>query len=157
MKIRVLSIGKTNVSFAKDALDEYLQRLKHYCKLEWHELQDVKKVDRKDEALLKLKEGERFLDQIQPNELVFLLDENGKEMSSERFATWLNEQQIYQQQDLVFVIGGAYGFSDSLKQRSNGSISLSKMTFNHQMVRGIFMEQLYRAFTIIKGEPYHHA
>ncbi len=157
MKIRVLCIGKTNVSFAKEGQEEYLKRLRHYCNLEWLELPDPKKVDRKDQAALKQKEGERFLEQIQANDRVILLDEQGKEMSSERFAGWMNEHQIYQQQDLVFVIGGAYGFSDAMRQRSNGSISLSKMTFNHQMVRAIFLEQVYRAFTIIRGEPYHHA
>jgi len=157
MKIRVLSIGKTNIDFVEQGLQEYLKRLKHYTKLEWIELPDVKQVDRSNTSELKTRESERFLEQLKPTDHLILLDEKGKHRSSEEMANWIKDHQLYQQSDLVFIIGGAYGFSETLYAKANGKLSLSKMTFNHQMVRMIFAEQLYRAFTIIKGEPYHHA
>ena len=117
----------------------------------------MKKVDRTDPDQLKLREGEAFLQQLTPRDTVILLDEAGKGMSSQAFAEMIEHHQVYQQTDLVFIIGGAYGFSDALYDRAARRLSLSAMTFNHQMVRLIFAEQLYRAFTIIKGEPYHHS
>ena len=157
MMIRVISIGKTNISFVQEGLKTYTQRLKHYTKCSWEELPDVKKVDRTDPDQLKLREGEAFLQQLTPRDTVILLDEAGKGMSSQAFAEMIEHHQVYQQTDLVFIIGGAYGFSDALYDRAARRLSLSAMTFNHQMVRLIFAEQLYRAFTIIKGEPYHHS
>jgi 23S rRNA (pseudouridine1915-N3)-methyltransferase len=157
MMIRVISIGKTNISYVKEGLDEYTSRLKHYTKLSWEELPDIKKIDRNNQALLIEKEGEAFLSAIDSREAVYLLDDGGKAMDSVQFSNWINQHQIYDQSNLVLIIGGAYGFSESLVKRSKGKISLSKMTFNHQMVRLILAEQLYRAFTIIKGEPYHHS
>jgi len=157
MTIRVISIGKTNISYIKDGLDEYASRLKHYTKLSWEELSDIKKIDRNNRSLLIEKEGEAFLSSIDARETVFLLDDGGKSMDSIQFSNWINQHQIYDQSNLVLIIGGAYGFSEKLIHRSKGKISLSKLTFNHQMVRLILAEQLYRAFTIIKGEPYHHS
>ena len=156
MAIRVISVGKTNISFVKEGLEVYLNRLKHYTKMQWVEIPDVKKVDRNDAEQLKKKEGEAILEQIDPTDTVILLDEKGKALSSEQLATLIEEFQLYQQGNLVWIIGGAYGFSDEVYSRANRKISLSAMTFNHQMVRVILAEQLYRAYTIIKGEPYHH-
>lgn len=157
MAIRVISIGKTNVDFVRTGTDEYLNRLKHYTKLIWLEIPDVKKVDRSDQEQLKLKEGEAFLQVIDARDTVVLLDDKGKSMPSEGLAEMIEQFQLYEQGDLVFVIGGAYGFSKEMYNRANRKLSLSALTFNHQMVRMIFAEQLYRAFTIIKGEPYHHS
>ncbi len=157
MTIRVISVGKTNIKYVKDGLDDYISRLKHYTKLSWQELPDIKKIDRTNRVLLTEKEGEAFLSVINSRETVILLDDGGKAMDSIQFSEWINQHQIYDQSNLVLVIGGAYGFSKSLVARSKGKVSLSKMTFNHQMVRLILAEQIYRAFTIIKGEPYHHS
>ncbi|MEX2595508.1 MAG: 23S rRNA (pseudouridine(1915)-N(3))-methyltransferase RlmH [Salibacteraceae bacterium] len=157
MKIRIISIGKTNIAFVKEGLDEYLNRLKHYTKLSWEELPDYKNIERKNQDLLKEKEGALLLKAIHPNDILFLLDDKGKQKTSEQLAHWIEHHQLYEQNDLVLVIGGAYGFSKSIEERARGKISLSKLTFNHQMVRLILAEQLYRAFSIIKGEPYHHA
>lgn len=156
MTIRILAIGKTKGGFTKDMLDEYLSRLKHYGKISWEEFDDIKKIDRTNHELVKQKEGELILNSLKPNDYLVLLDENGKERSSEDFATWLEKKQV-SSTNLVFCIGGAFGFSNQVYDRTNEKFSLSKMTFNHQMVRGIFAEQLYRAFTITRGEPYHHS
>ncbi len=157
MAIRVISIGKTNIDFVQSGIDEYLNRLKHYTKLAWTELPDVRKVDRTDQEQLKRKEGEAFLQVIDARDTVILLDEKGKGLTSEGFAAMIEQFQLYEQGDLVFVIGGAYGFSEELYKRANRKLSLSALTFNHQMVRMILAEQLYRAFSIIRGEPYHHS
>ena len=145
------------MDFVKKALDIYINRIKHYHKISWEELSDVKKIDRKKTELLKQKEGELILSKVEPTETIVLLDENGKNHTSVQFADWINNKLIYASGNLVFVIGGAYGFSDDVYQRANEKISLSRMTFSHQIIRAIFTEQLYRAFTIMKGEPYHHA
>lgn len=145
------------MDFVKKALDLYLNRIKHYHKISWEELPDVKKIDRKKTDLLKQKEGELILSKIESNETIVLLDENGKNQTSVQFADWMNNKLVYASGNLVFVIGGAYGFSDEVYQRSREKISLSTMTFSHQIIRAIFTEQLYRAFTIMKGEPYHHS
>ena len=155
--IRVISIGKTNVDFVSDGLRIYLDRLKHYTKIEWLELPDIKKVDKNDKEQLKEKEGLVILDQIQSTDQLILLDENGKPVSSKGLAKKVEEHQLYGSGDLVFLIGGAYGFSDAVYQRANQKVSLSAMTFTHQMARLILIEQIYRAFTIIRGEPYHHS
>ena len=145
------------MDFVKKALDIYVNRIKHYPQISWEELPDVKNIDRKKTELLKQKEGELILSKIEPTETIVLLDENGKNQTSVQFSDWINNKLIYASGNLVFVIGGAYGFSDAVYDRANEKISLSKMTFSHQIIRAIFTEQLYRAFTIMKGEPYHHA
>lgn len=141
----------------KSGIDEYLRRLQRYTKVQWEELPDVKKVDRSDEPVLKRREGELILSKTTTGDLLVLLDEGGKSFDSVEFAQWLNHKMLHSSRDIVFVIGGAYGFSDEVYARADAKLSLSKMTFSHQIIRVIFAEQLYRAFTILKGEPYHHA
>lgn len=156
MKIEFLVVGKTQISFVKTGEQEYLKRLKHYVPITYKLIADVKKGKGRSQDELKKKEGEAILAAIQPSDFVVLLDEGGKEMSSVQFSKFINEKLLHGTKRLVFVVGGAYGFSDEVYKRSQWKLSLSQMTFSHQMVRMIFLEQLYRAFTIIRGEPYHH-
>lgn len=156
MKIRLLVVGKTQMPFVKQGEDEYLKRLKHYAPVVCDVIPDVKKPKNRTKEELKKLEGERILSAIEATDTLILLDENGKSYSSKKFSSFLQEKMLYGSKRLVFVIGGAYGFSSEVYNRAQGKISLSPMTFSHQMVRVIFLEQLYRAFTIIKGEPYHH-
>ena len=145
------------MKFVEAGLKLYLDRLKHYHKISWEELSDVKKIDRKNVELLKQKEGELILSKLDNTETLILLDEGGKEFTSVKFANWINKKLVHSGGNLVFVIGGAYGFSEEVYSRAIEKISLSQMTFSHQIIRIIFAEQLYRAFTILRGEPYHHA
>lgn len=154
MHIKILAIGKTKRGFILDGLNEYLGRLKHYVKLDWIEIADVKNTKLSLEDLKKA-EADLFLSKLSPGDKVILLDENGKQYTSEDFASYINKMQIASN-NLVFCIGGAFGFSPSMYERADGKLSLSHMTFSHQMVRMLFAEQLYRAFTILKGEKYHH-
>lgn len=156
MKIKVICIGKTGKSFLVDGEEEYLKRLKHYCKVEKVELADLKNAKKLTKEQVKVEEGKLMLQQIEQGDQVYLLDENGKQMSSVGFSDFIQKRFNQGGKHLVFVIGGAYGFSDELYQRCDGKISLSSMTFSHQMVRMIFFEQLYRAMTILRDEPYHH-
>lgn len=156
MSIKVVSIGKTNESYVKSGMEEYLKRCKKYVKVDWTELPDVKNGGRMDPALLCQKEGEKLLQSIGSSHQIILLDAAGKSMSSEQFAEWLSRRMANATNNLCFVIGGAYGFSDNVIQAASAKISLSKMTFNHQMVRLIFAEQLYRALNINAGGRYHH-
>jgi 23S rRNA (pseudouridine1915-N3)-methyltransferase len=157
MRIRVISIGKTNIDFVKEGIEMYEQRIRRYINFEWEELQDVKNSAKLKQPMLKLTEGEAILKRLQPNEFVVLLDEHGKQKSSEHLAEFFQNHFNYSGQNLCFVIGGAYGFSEEMYERANIKLGLSKMTFSHQLVRVILCEQIYRAFTIIRGEPYHHA
>lgn len=157
MTIRIFSIGKTNFAFIRSGIDEYLKRMQRYAKIRWEELPDVKNVDRGDESVLKRREGELILSKIASGDVLVLLDERGKSFDSMEFAQWLNRNMTHSTKDIVFVIGGAYGFSEEVYARADARLSLSKMTFSHQIIRVIFAEQLYRAFTILRGEPYHHA
>ena len=156
MKITLLTVGKTDKDWVKQGLDIYASRMKHYFPFSIVEIPELKNVASLSEDQIKTKEGELILKNIKPAEDVILLDERGRELSSVEFAKALQDKISYIGKDIVFIIGGAYGFSEAVKQRANSKISLSKMTFSHQMVRAIFVEQLYRAFTIMKGEPYHH-
>ena len=156
MKITLLTVGKTDKDWVKQGIDIYATRMKHYFPFSIVEIPELKNASSLSEDQIKTKEGELILKNIKPTEDVILLDERGREFSSIEFAKTLQDKISYIGKDIVFVIGGAYGFSDAVKQRANSKISLSKMTFSHQMVRAIFVEQLYRAFTIMKGEPYHH-
>jgi 23S rRNA (pseudouridine1915-N3)-methyltransferase len=155
MIIRVLAIGQTKMSYVKDGLDLYLKRLAHYTRVEWTELPDPSS---KSTALeqQRLLEGELLLKYTQPGDFVVLLDEKGKLFSSAEWAEWMNKRQLSGSRSLVLFIGGAYGFSDAVRQRADQTISLSPMTFPHDLVRVILAEQLYRCFTILKGEKYHH-
>ncbi|GAB5539207.1 MAG: 23S rRNA (pseudouridine(1915)-N(3))-methyltransferase RlmH [Salibacteraceae bacterium] len=157
MKIRVVSVGKTNMNFVKEAIELYIKRISRYSNISWEELPDVKNSSKISSVELKKREGEQFISKINSADYVVLLDENGVNVSSVEFADFIQHHHNYIPKDLCFVIGGAYGFSDELYARSDKKISLSKMTFSHQLVRSIFCEQLYRAYTIINGEPYHHA
>lgn len=156
MKITLLTVGKTDRDWVKQGLDIYVSRLSHYIPFSITEIPELKKVAALTKEQIKNKEGELILKNIRPADDVILLDERGKEFSSMEFAKILQDKISYVGKDIVFVIGGAYGFSEDVYRRADSKISLSKMTFSHQMVRAIFTEQLYRAFTIMKGEPYHH-
>jgi 23S rRNA (pseudouridine1915-N3)-methyltransferase len=156
MKITLLTIGKTEDKYLIEGIEIYLKRLKHYIQfriLEIPELKNTKSLSRDQQ---KLKEAELIFKQIQSTDHVILLDENGAEFTSKKFSVYLNKKMVGGQQHLVFIIGGPYGFSEEVYARGNDKISLSQMTFSHQMIRLFFTEQLYRAYTILKGEPYHH-
>jgi 23S rRNA (pseudouridine1915-N3)-methyltransferase len=157
MKTTLVAVGKTNDAWIKQGISVYMDRLKHYLKFEYHELEDVKiKSGKPDFARVSASEGEKVLKFIEPGDHVVLFDENGKEFSSEGFADWFVKRQNASPRQLIFLIGGAYGFSPEVRSRANEVISLSQMTFSHQMVRVFAIEQIYRAQSIIKGEPYHH-
>lgn len=151
----LLTVGRTDVPWVKEGLDLYSARLKHYAPFSVNEIPQLKNASSLSQDQIKKKEGEMILAQLKPSDDVVLLDERGKQYRSVEFAAWIQEK-INAGRRLVLVIGGAYGFSPDVYERSNGMISLSRMTFSHQMVRTVFAEQLYRAFTILKGEPYHH-
>jgi len=156
MKITLLVVGKTVDKYLIEGLEKYLNRLKHYISFNISVIPELKNTKNLTEAQQKGSEAALILKQIINTDSVILLDEKGKKYSSVQFANYLNKQMIGSVQHIVFVIGGPYGFDESVYKRAQGSISLSDMTFSHQMVRLFFVEQLYRAFTILKGEPYHH-
>ena len=156
MKICFLTVGKTDIGWVRDGLETYSSRLSHYVPFSVCEIPELKNTSALTRTQIKEREGELILKAIKPTDRVILLDERGKEYRSVEFAEEIRRLSLAGGKDIVFVIGGAYGFSEAVYARSVGKISLSRMTFSHQMVRTIFAEQLYRAFTIIKGEPYHH-
>ena len=156
MKITLLTVGKTDKGWVKEGMEIYASRMKHYFPFSVVEIPELKNVSALSEDQIKVREGELILKSIKPADDLILLDERGKEYSSVEFAKVLQDKISYIGKDIVFVIGGAYGFSEAVYQRATSKISLSRMTYSHQMVRAIFIEQLYRAFTIMKGEPYHH-
>ena len=156
MKITLLTVGKTDRDWVRQGLDIYVSRLRHYIPFSMVEIPELKNVSSLSKDQIKTREGELVLKNIKPTDDVILLDEHGKEYTSGELAKVIQEKISYTGKDMVFIIGGAYGFSQEVYARANSKISLSRMTFSHQMVRAIFAEQLYRAFTIMKGEPYHH-
>ncbi|GHA35076.1 ribosomal RNA large subunit methyltransferase H [Salinimicrobium marinum] len=156
MTIKLLSIGKTDDTALKNLIDTYVNRLGHYNKFEFEVIPDLKKTKHLDTEQQKTKEGKLILDKIAPSDFLVLLDENGKQFSSEGFSEYIQKRLNSGMKQLIFVIGGPYGFSEEVYSRAQSKLSLSKMTFSHQMVRLFFVEQLYRAFTILKNEPYHH-
>ena len=156
MKITLLCIGKSDDKFIQEGIDKYVKRLKHYITFNIVVLPDVKNVKNMSQAQQMEKESELFFKQIQAGDFVVLLDEKGKEFRSVEFSAYLEQKMVSSVQHMVFLIGGPYGFSDKVKERANYKVSLSKMTFSHQMVRMFFVEQIYRAFSIMKNEPYHH-
>ncbi len=156
MKITLIAIGKTDDDYIIEGINKYLNRLKHYIKFEIKIIPDLKKTKNLSQDEQKTKEAELFLKNINPTDEVIVLDERGLELSSTQFADVLNKKMIGSVQNLVFLIGGPYGFDNSIYQRAQSKLSLSRMTFSHQMIRLFFAEQVYRAFTILKGEPYHH-
>ncbi len=156
MEVKLVTVGKTDVPWVKEGLDLYVSRLRHYVPFTLVEIPQLKNVSAFSQEQIKEKEGELILKQVAPGETVILLDERGRQYRSVEWADWIQRQLSLGGKGLVFVVGGAYGFSQKVYDRANGLVSLSKMTFSHQMVRTVFAEQLYRAFTIIRGEPYHH-
>lgn len=156
MTIKLLCIGKTDNRELKQLIEVYKKRLQFYNKFEIDIIPDLKKTKSLDENQQKEKEGELILAKIQNSDFLVLLDENGKEFSSEKFSAYIQKRLNSGLKQLIFVIGGPYGFSEAVYQRADSKVALSQMTFSHQMVRLFFTEQLYRAFTILKNEPYHH-
>lgn len=155
MKTTLILVGKTNGKLFNEGIDDYAKRIGHYTPFAVKVLPELKSTKSLSESQQKDKEGKMILKSISPSDFVVLLDEHGTEYRSMEFAKWI-EKRRNGGRDLVFVIGGPYGFSPDVYNRADALISLSRMTFSHQMVRLIFVEQLYRACTIIKGEPYHH-
>ena len=155
VKTLLILVGKTVNKHLVAGINDYVERIGHYMPFELVTIPELKNTKALTEELQKEREGELILKLLQPTDTVVLLDEHGVEMRSLEFATWLQKKQLSARR-LVFIIGGPYGFSPALYQRANEKVSLSRMTFSHQMVRLIFTEQIYRACTIIKGEPYHH-
>ncbi|HEX8545712.1 MAG TPA: 23S rRNA (pseudouridine(1915)-N(3))-methyltransferase RlmH [Cytophagaceae bacterium] len=155
MKIRIICIGKTDEDYVLEGIRKYLKRLKHYISLDYIELPDLKNKGKIEVDRLKEEEGRILLSKISDKDHLVLLDEIGKEFTSLQFSAFLQKKMIAAN-DVVFVIGGAFGFDQSVYDRQNEKIALSKMTFSHQMVRLFFVEQLYRGFSILKGEKYHH-
>lgn len=156
MKIALIVIGKTDANYFAQAIAEYTNRLTHYIPYEMVVIPDIKHVKNLSEAQQKEKEGELILKAMQTGDYLVLLDERGKDFSSMQFATYIEKKMHTVSKRLVFVVGGPYGFSESVYKASSEKISLSKMTFSHQMIRLIFVEQIYRAMTILNNEPYHH-
>jgi len=156
MDIRLILVGKTNSSFLIEGEREYENRLKHYIKFSEVIIPELKKASKLSEDQIKTKEGEEILKKLEKADYLILLDDKGKQPTSLEYSKWIQKRLNSGVKSIVFVVGGAYGFSDAVYNRANEKLSLSKLTFTHQMVRLIFKEQLYRAFTIIKGEKYHH-
>lgn len=156
MKVRLITVGKTAEQYIRTGLELYAGRIRHYLPFEMVEIPDIRQASSLSCSQIKQKEGENILKSVRPNEYVVLLDERGTSYSSVEWARDLEQKATHLSKDMVFVIGGPYGFSDEVYARADGMLSLSRMTFSHQIVRLLFIEQLYRALTIIKGEPYHH-
>lgn len=156
MKIKLLAIGKTDHKHLIQLIEEYQNRLKHYIKFEMETIPDIKNVKNLSEIQQKEKEGELILSKLQNTDQLVLLDDKGTHYTSVQFSEYLQKKMNAGIKQLVLVIGGPYGFSEAVYQKSSGKISLSKMTFSHQMIRLFIVEQLYRGFTILKNEPYHH-
>jgi 23S rRNA (pseudouridine1915-N3)-methyltransferase len=156
MKISLVVIGKTDAGYLIEAIEDYKSRLKHYIPFEMEVIPDVKNAKNLSEAQQKEKEGEMILKMVQPGDYLVLLDDKGKEYTSMQFSSYIEKKMHTVPKRLVFVVGGPYGFSEAVYGAASEKISLSKMTFSHQMVRLIFIEQIYRAMTILNHEPYHH-
>ena len=156
MKIHLLVVGKTTATYISDAVDEYCHRLKHYITFDMEVIPELKNAKNLSFDQQKEKEADMILKCLSPGDYIVLLDERGKEYSSLKFSEYIEHKMHTVPKRLVFVIGGPYGFSQRVYSTAQEKISLSKMTFSHQMIRMIFIEQLYRAMTILNNEPYHH-
>ena len=156
MNIKLIAVGKTDNSALQQLINTYEKRLSYYINFELQLLPDIKNSKSLSEEQQKIKEGELILSYVEPSHHLILLDERGKEYTSIAFADELQKKMNTGIKQLTFVIGGPYGFSQAIYQRANSKLSLSKLTFSHQMIRLFFVEQLYRAFTILRNEPYHH-
>ena len=157
MKVVLLVVGKTDTGSWNDALVSYSGRLNHYIPFETEVIHDLKNVKNMTKTQQKIVEGRLIIKTLSEGDYCILLDERGKQFTSHQFASFLEQKFQSATKRLVFVIGGPYGFSDEVYERSSEQLSLSRMTFSHQMIRPVFVEQLYRAMTILRGEPYHHA
>lgn len=156
MEIVLLTVGKTGIGFVKEGIEEYVKRLRHYVSYSIMELPDCRNSRKQSEAEQKVVEGDLILSKLTSGDRVVLLDERGKEYRSVEFASRLEKIMASGCKRCVFVVGGPYGFSEAVYARADEMLSLSKMTFNHEMIRLFFTEQLYRGLTILRGEPYHH-
>ena len=156
MKIILLVTGETKTSYLRQGIDQYFSRLKHYIPSELQVLPDIKASKAMTETRQKELEGQQMLQSLQPGDYVALLDERGKEMTSREFSAWVDSRMVSGLKRLVMVIGGPYGFSPEVYARADARLSLSRMTFSHEMVRLFVAEQLYRAMTLLRTEPYHH-
>ena len=156
MKITLILVGKTDKDYFVKAVEEYTKRVSRYCRFEIKTIPELRNTKSMSVDVQMQKEAESILPLIQGAQEVILLDEHGQEFNSVDFSKFIEKRMVAGQRDLFFVVGGPYGFSDKVKSAANSKISLSKLTYSHQLVRLVFLEQLYRAFTIIKGEPYHH-
>ena len=156
MKIKLLTVGKTTNSHLIKLQEEYQNRLKYYILFELTMIPELKNTKSLSISEQQEKEADLILKQLETNDEVILLDENGKQHTSVGFSEFISKKMLASHKRMIFVVGGPYGFSERVYRRANGKISLSAMTFSHQMIRLIFVEQLYRAMTILKGEPYHH-
>jgi 23S rRNA (pseudouridine1915-N3)-methyltransferase len=156
MKITLLTVGKTTFPFVKEGCDIFIKRIKHYTPFEYIEIPELKNTSSLSKDQIKEKEGELILKQIKNTDKVILLDEKGKQFTSVEWAREIEKEGICGTKSIVFIVGGAYGFAPSVYNRADSKLSLSAMTFSHQIIRLFFIEQIYRAFTIIKGEPYHN-
>ena len=156
MRITLVTVGRTDIPWVREGLEMYVSRLEHYVPFTLKEIPELKGVSALSTDQIRQREGEGILKLLKPADELVLLDERGREYRSVEFAQWLEGRLAHSGRDLVFAIGGAYGFSEAVYARAQAQVSLSKMTYSHQLVRTIFAEQLYRAFTILRGEPYHH-
>lgn len=156
MKIKLLSIGKTEEKYLKEGIDIYCKKLVHYFPFQYEEIPAIKQTKNLTQYEQKKQEGEVILKKIAPSDILVLLDETGIRYSSVEFSVFLQQRMLQNYKQMVFVIGGPYGFSQEVYNRKDYLVSLSAMTFSHQMVRLIFLEQLYRGASILKNEPYHH-
>jgi len=156
MKITLLVVGKTDENYLKEGIRQYADRIKHYTDFRIEVIPDIKKSRNMRIEEQKMKEGERILTHWAPSKEIHLLDENGKLFSSKMFAEFLQKKMASGLKEIIFVIGGPYGFSEEVSHKAQSKISLSRMTFSHQLARLLCTEQIYRALTILKGEPYHH-
>ena len=156
MNIKVLAIGKTDNKNLQALIEEYSKRLGFYIKFDLDIIPDIKNAKNLSESEQKIKEGQLILNKLSPTDYLILLDENGKEFSSIGFSEFLQKKMNSGLKTIVFVIGGPYGFSEEVYQKAEGKVSLSQMTFSHQMIRLFVIEQIYRGFTILNNEPYHH-
>lgn len=156
MNIKLLAIGKTDNKNLQALIEEYTKRLGFYIKFDLDIIPDIKNAKNLSESEQKIKEGKLILNKLSPTDYLILLDENGKEFSSVGFSEFLQKKMNSGLKTIVFVIGGPYGFSDEVYQKAEGKVSLSLMTFSHQMIRLFVIEQIYRAYTILNNEPYHH-
>ena len=156
MKILLIVVGKTDQQWLTEGISQYIDRLSHYSQFELQVIPDIRNTRSMEAQVQKVREGEQILKLLQPSDDVWLLDDKGREMTSPEMARWLEKRMAQSTKRLVFIIGGPYGFSPAVYDRVPGCLSLSRMTFSHQMVRLIFVEQLYRAFSILNNLPYHH-